>query len=93
MWKSLLFFKKILESSGKISLTFEDGSEYSDYDMVFGADGINSAVKNYINKERNGLAATPIQSVKYSGLRIVYGVTSLDKDFEFRPKESRGVYI
>jgi len=60
--------------------------------MVFGADGINSAVKTYINKERNGVAATPSQSVKYSGLRIVYGVTSLDKDFLFRPKESRGVY-
>ena len=61
------------ESEG-ISCQFADGSATGQYDLVVGCDGIQSKVKEYVERgkiESGGLAS---QSSIYSGLRITFAI-------------------
>ncbi|EJK72990.1 hypothetical protein THAOC_05418 [Thalassiosira oceanica] len=61
------------ESEG-ISCQFADGSRSGSYDLVVGCDGIQSKVKEYVERgkiESDGLAS---QSSIYSGLRITFAI-------------------
>ena len=83
---------KIVEISkrrGKYSLLFADGSESGDYDMVFGCDGVNSAVRDYVfsGSSQRISALYP----KYSGVRVGFMITQPDRDFRLRPA-GRGVF-
>jgi len=52
----------------KVSLVFEDGSTDEDYDVVVGADGVNSIVRSYVSSPSKALFDA-------TGLRIAYCVT------------------
>lgn len=69
---------------GKVKLKFSDGSEIGNYDMVFGADGLNSKILS--SSESSFIQAS------YSGIRVVYCITPPDRDFKFRPVSSRGQF-
>ena len=68
------------EEVGVVSLLFDDGSTAEGYNMVFGADGVNSVL----------LSTT--SAAPYSGLRVAYCVSPLDPEFKIRPKASRGQF-
>lgn len=62
----------------KVSLVFEDGSTDDDYDVVVGADGVNSVVRSYVSSPSRALlfgAWKPRETVSATGLRIAYCVT------------------
>jgi hypothetical protein len=61
----------------KVSLVFEDGSIDDDYDVVVGADGVNSIVRSYVSPPSKGIfdAWKPKETVSATGLRIAYCVT------------------
>ena len=61
----------------KVSLVFEDGSTDEDYDVVVGADGVNSIVRSYVSSPSKALfdAWKPKETVSATGLRIAYCVT------------------
>lgn len=61
----------------KVSLVFEDGSTDDDYDVVVGADGVNSIVRSYVSSPSKALfdAWKPKETVSATGLRIAYCVT------------------
>ena len=65
----------------KVTLIFGDGQREGGFDMVFGADGIKSAARDYV---RGGGGAKDAD-VRYTGIKIVYGVTGRDDDFSLRP--------
>ena len=69
-------------NEGKVKLKFADGSETGDYDMVFGADGLNSKV----------LPSAESILASYSGIRVVYCVTPPDEGFKFRQVSLRGQF-
>jgi len=76
--------------TGKVTLQFADGSSEGDFDMVFGADGIASAVSVACNGGRYDEAAAVALS---SGLRISYALTGPDPTFKLRGgKTSKGVF-
>ena len=70
-------------TTGKVALTFSDGSSSPGFDMVFGADGVRSAVASVLYPK------SPVRA-GYSGLRVAYGVTPVDKNWKFRDISSRG---
>ena len=58
---------------------FSDGSKAGPFDMVVGCDGINSAVKEYINRGKissiqSGEGTNVPKNAIYSGIRIQYAV-------------------
>lgn len=61
----------------KVSLVFEDGSTDDDYDVVVGADGVNSIVRSYVSLPSKSMfdAWKPREVVSATGLRIAYCVT------------------
>lgn len=61
----------------KVSLVFEDGSTDEDYDVVVGADGVNSIVRSYVSSPSKALfdAWKRKETVSATGLRIAYCVT------------------
>ena len=71
-------------NEGKVKLKFADGSETGDYDMVFGADGLNSKILSS--------AESPSILASYSGIRVVYCVTPPDEGFKFRQVSLRGQF-
>jgi len=70
--KSLAGIKSAPNNAG-IICQFNDGSEEGPFDLVIGSDGINSAVKEYINTE-NITPGGKKESTIYSGIRIQYAV-------------------
>ena len=73
-----------MENEGKVKLKFADGSERGGYDMVFGADGVNSKILTSFE--------SPSIQASYSGIRVVYCITPPDRDFKYRPISSRGQF-
>lgn len=66
----------INKQENKLSVIFSDGSS-DNYDIVVGADGINSSTRNYINN--SDADASPDSSVLYSG-SVLWGIT-LEKKY------------
>lgn len=63
---------------GGVCCRFFDGSETGPYDLVIGCEGINSAVKNYIDSNgqpNDDDGDSSAKSAIYSGLRIRYAVS------------------
>lgn len=71
-------------SRGQGKLIFEDGTEESGFDLVFGADGIRSILNEYVNGQ--------VSITKPSGLRITYGITDADINLDVRPSNARGEF-
>lgn len=74
-------FNKVLtdivpQSDGSVVCEFSDGTMAGPFDVVVGADGINSACKEYI--QTGTISADPLhrenKSAIYSGIRIKYAV-------------------
>jgi len=63
--------------SRKVSLIFEDGSSDDGYDVVIGADGVNSIVRSYVSPSGKASfsAWKSREAVSATGLRIAYCVT------------------
>ena len=59
-------------SNGGIECQFDDGSETGPYDLVVGCDGIQSAVKQYVDTGKIQSSFNP--SAIYSGLRITFAI-------------------
>ena len=90
-------------SNQKYSLTLKDGSlAASDFDMVFGCDGVNSIVRDFIqaggkyaSSSSSSFSPSFLEkrsySPGYSGLRVGYVLTKVDKKFALRP-EGRGAF-
>ena len=83
-------------SNQKYSLTLKDGSlAASDFDMVFGCDGVNSIVCDFIQagvkQTSSSITEKMSYSPGYSGLRVGYVLTKVDKKFALRP-EGRGAF-
>jgi 2-polyprenyl-6-methoxyphenol hydroxylase-like FAD-dependent oxidoreductase len=55
-----------------INLSFRDGTMEGPFDLVIGCDGINSAVKQYVDKSE--ISAKQAHQALYSGIRIRYAV-------------------
>ena len=64
------------KEGGGIVVHFEDGSSDGPFDLVVGCDGVNSAVKEYIETGTipKGSPGRKSQQALYSGIRIQYAV-------------------
>jgi 2-polyprenyl-6-methoxyphenol hydroxylase-like FAD-dependent oxidoreductase len=92
----LLFGKsltKITSSDGSAFCEFADGSKSGPFDLIVGCDGIKSAVKEYIEKDRISEDSSKREgnaAALYSGIRIGYAVTDAEKT-EVANREPRKV--
>ena len=75
-------------SSGQVAILFADGGREDGFDMVFGADGIKSVVRDAVR----GGAKSSAADARYTGIKIVYGVTGRDDAFIERP-QGRGAFF
>ena len=82
---------EISKRQGKYALVFADGSESEDYDMVFGCDGVNSAVRDYVFSGSPSAQSITALYPKYSGIRVGYMITEPDPGFASRPA-GRGAF-
>lgn len=57
-----------------VTCVFDDGSEDGPFDMVVGSDGINSAVKEYVDTGKITTDVKKRETTIYSGIRIQYAV-------------------
>lgn len=74
-----------------VDLKFSDGTTYSDYDMVFGADGIRSKLKDYVVSDYpysldSLLTKQGLIQNRYTGIRITFIVSPDDPKFLIRNK-------
>lgn len=75
--KRVQFSKRLTDirsQSNGIVCLFSDGSEEGPFDMVIGSDGINSCIKEYIEKGKISPENEKKESTIYSGIRIQYAV-------------------
>ena len=75
--------KQIIETDrqGKLNIEFTDGTISEDFDMIIGADGISSVVRNFTEfGDRSVLCGGLNDANKYSGIRISYCVTPATKN-------------
>jgi salicylate hydroxylase len=80
---------KISQKGDKCNVELEDGKSFNDYDMVFGCDGVNSVVRDVIfGSSKDAMSAA---NPGYSGLRVGFVLTGIDKDFKLRAG-SRGAF-
>lgn len=83
----------VQQRKGQYEIALADGSVESGFDMVFGCDGVKSVVRDYIfadNAIRSPLAVAALNP-RYSGLRVGFALTGVDKDFTLRPG-ARGAF-
>lgn len=84
--KKLIQLQPVSEDGG-VCCQFSDGTTTGPYDLVIGCEGINSAVKAYIDS--NGKLQvddnSSAKSAIYSGLRIRYAVADGDPTIPFEP--------
>ena len=76
------------DDGNTVSVLLSDGSVEGGYDMVFGADGINSVVRQHTSSGDQPMVRTPLAdppSLAYTGVRITYAVTPPDDIFSLRP--------
>jgi len=83
-------FRELYEhpGSGKVSLIFEDGSTAEEFDLVIGADGVKSTVRNYTSfPHETYLASLPFgrwfaasKGPQYTGMHVTQCITPLRKD-------------
>lgn len=74
-------------AAGQVAILFADGMREGGFDMVFGADGIKSVARDAV---RGGKAADA--DTRYTGIKIIYGVTGRDDAFVQRP-QGRGAFL
>jgi salicylate hydroxylase len=92
----LLFGKSlsgITTVDGLAFCEFADGSKSGPFDLIVGCDGIKSAVKEYIEKDRISQDSSKREgnaAALYSGIRIGYAVTDAE-DSEMSNREPRVV--
>ena len=75
----------IEEYEDSVSLRCKDGTTCGNFDMVFGADGLRSVAREYVEPE-----VTSAFSL-YTGFRITYCVSGVDDNFDLRPS-SQGTF-
>lgn len=70
------FDKRLCDISNKegegITCQFTDGTQTSGYDLIIGCDGIQSAVRQYVNN--GSIQAKKKEAAIYSGLRITFAI-------------------
>ena len=87
--------------TGTVCLNFDDGSKDDGYDVVFGADGVGSSLRQHTAYKEDTIISPYIEPYysnmqkksgnidangkKYTGLRITYGITPVDNSFSLRP--------
>lgn len=76
------------DGSGSVTLTMKDGTKEGGFDMIFGADGVRSAVASYVGPVYNDLR----DDNYFTGFRVTYCVSDVDNDFTLRPN-SQGVFL
>lgn len=76
------------EDSDTVTLMMKDGTEEEGFDMVFGADGVRSAVASYVDPVYTDLRDDSF----FTGFRVTYCVSEVDNDFSLRPN-SRGAFL
>jgi salicylate hydroxylase len=74
------FGKSLSGMTGRegIVVDFEDGSSEGPFDLVVGCDGVNSAVKEYIETGNIPKVGRKSNQALYSGIRIQYAVQELE---------------
>lgn len=76
------------DDSSKVGVLLSDGSVDEGYDLVFGADGINSVVREYTSGGDKPLVSLPRAdpaAPAFTGIRITYALTGPDDSFSLRP--------
>lgn len=87
------------EENQKYSVHLKDGTVGSDFDMVFGCDGVNSVIREYIYcsqsphclLEDSNCVLNPLLIPHYNGLRVGFVLTKVDSAFNVRP-DARGLF-
>lgn len=69
-----------------LALEFAGGLVEDGFDLVVGADGINSVIRSYVSNDR--FFKLPELKPFYSGIRIAYALTDVDADFSLRVSPS-----
>jgi len=96
--KSLVGIERTLGNNREesFSLAFTDGSCYDNFDMIIGADGVNSVVRSFANLDNplfQGLPSFLSKGFKaYTGIRITYGITGVDNSFKIRPNGGENTF-
>ena len=77
-----------------VGLVFADGSMVTGFDLVVGADGISSAVRDFTASQNAPLLPIPLLEPgnRYTGVRITFATTDADPEFVLRPKQDRGKF-
>lgn len=65
------------ESTGTVSLSFEDGTEESGFDMVFGADGVSSVLRQF-TAFKDDTMLSPLIEPYYTNAQIKKGMSAAD---------------
>lgn len=65
------------ETTGTVTLKFEDGSEECGYDMVFGADGVSSVLRQF-TAYKDDTMLSPLIEPYYTNSQIKKGMTAAD---------------
>ena len=65
------------EGTGTVTLKFEDGSEESGFDMVFGADGVSSVLRQF-TAFKDDTMLSPLIEPYYTNSQIKKGMTAAD---------------
>ncbi len=73
---------------GSVTLEMKDGSREAGFDMVFGADGVRSAIAAYVDPAYKDLR----DDAFFTGFRVTYCVSGVDDDFSLRPN-AEGTFL